>query len=170
MAVTGTVGAPAVLLWAAGVFWTLGYDTIYGHQDREGDRRIGVKSTALLFGRATPWWVAAFDPWLPRPAGRRHGTHRAFSVHLYLGALTEQVRPDPDEITDVVFVDPPEPAERLAQDLFPARFRTVLQAAHHTVEDATGASWLDLFHLDSSIGSGAVAPPCPVRTANAPPR
>ncbi|GID32185.1 4-hydroxybenzoate octaprenyltransferase [Paractinoplanes brasiliensis] len=59
-AVTGTIGAPAVLLWAAGVFWTLGYDTIYGHQDREDDRRIGVKSTSLLFGRATAGWVAVF--------------------------------------------------------------------------------------------------------------
>lgn len=59
-AVTGTIGAPAVLLWAAGVFWTLGYDTIYGHQDREDDRRVGVKSTSLLFGRATTLWVALF--------------------------------------------------------------------------------------------------------------
>ncbi|MCM4084309.1 4-hydroxybenzoate octaprenyltransferase [Paractinoplanes hotanensis] len=59
-AVTGTIEAPAVLLWTAGVFWTLGYDTIYGHQDREDDRRIGVKSTALLFDRATRPWVGFF--------------------------------------------------------------------------------------------------------------
>ncbi|MBB2946471.1 4-hydroxybenzoate polyprenyl transferase [Actinoplanes lutulentus] len=59
-AVTGTIGKPAVLLWAAGVFWTLGYDTIYGHQDREDDRRIGVKSTALLLDRATRPWVGLF--------------------------------------------------------------------------------------------------------------
>jgi 4-hydroxybenzoate polyprenyl transferase len=58
LAVTGTIATPAVLLWAGAVFWTLGYDTIYGHQDREDDRRIGVKSTSLLFGTATRGWVA----------------------------------------------------------------------------------------------------------------
>ena len=41
---------PAVfLMYGAGVFWTLGYDTIYGHMDKEDDIHIGIKSTALLF-------------------------------------------------------------------------------------------------------------------------
>jgi 4-hydroxybenzoate polyprenyltransferase len=40
----------AVLLYAAGIAWTLYYDTIYAHQDREDDALIGVKSTARLFG------------------------------------------------------------------------------------------------------------------------
>ena len=41
---------PPLLLYAAGIAWTLFYDTIYAHQDREDDALIGVKSTARLFG------------------------------------------------------------------------------------------------------------------------
>ena len=41
---------PALLLYAAGIAWTLFYDTIYAHQDREDDALIGVRSTARLFG------------------------------------------------------------------------------------------------------------------------
>jgi 4-hydroxybenzoate polyprenyltransferase len=41
---------PTVTLYLACVLWTLGYDTIYAIQDREGDARIGIKSTALLLG------------------------------------------------------------------------------------------------------------------------
>ena len=52
-AVTGTLSLSAVLLYAGGVFWTLGYDTIYAHQDREDDALIGVKSSALRLGRKT---------------------------------------------------------------------------------------------------------------------
>ena len=46
----GEVRLPAVLLYGAGIAWTLFYDTIYAHQDREDDALIGVKSTARLFG------------------------------------------------------------------------------------------------------------------------
>jgi 4-hydroxybenzoate polyprenyltransferase len=58
-AVTGGIEAPALLLYAAGIFWTLGYDTIYAHQDKEDDALIGVKSSALLLGSSTrPWlWI-----------------------------------------------------------------------------------------------------------------
>jgi 4-hydroxybenzoate polyprenyltransferase len=59
-AATGGLGLPALLLYAAGFFWTLGYDTIYAHQDKEDDALIGVKSTALLLGRATPRWLVVF--------------------------------------------------------------------------------------------------------------
>jgi 4-hydroxybenzoate polyprenyltransferase len=54
---SGTLGLPALLLWAGGVAWTLFYDTIYAHQDKEDDALIGVKSTARLFGdaRTKPW-------------------------------------------------------------------------------------------------------------------
>ena len=52
----GTIGAPAWCLFAATVCWAIGYDTIYALQDREDDRRIGVKSSALLFGPST--WIA----------------------------------------------------------------------------------------------------------------
>jgi len=49
-----------VLLYGAGIAWTLFYDTIYAHQDKEDDALIGVKSTARLFGVATPRWLAGF--------------------------------------------------------------------------------------------------------------
>ena len=46
----GRISLSAALLYLAGVFWTLGYDTIYAHQDREDDLRVGVKSTAIFWG------------------------------------------------------------------------------------------------------------------------
>jgi len=52
----GDIEAPAWCLYAATVCWAIGYDTIYALQDREDDRRIGVKSSALLFGSST--WIA----------------------------------------------------------------------------------------------------------------
>ncbi len=59
-AVTGNLDIPAVTLYAAGLFWTLGYDTIYAHQDREEDMLIGVKSSALVLGEWTRPAVAFF--------------------------------------------------------------------------------------------------------------
>jgi len=59
-AVTGTVPTAAWLLWLGGILWTLGYDTIYAHQDKEDDIRIGVKSTALKLGDATGKWLVFF--------------------------------------------------------------------------------------------------------------
>ena len=50
----------ALLLYAGGISWTLAYDTIYAHQDKEDDVLIGVKSTALLFGANTKPWLAGF--------------------------------------------------------------------------------------------------------------
>ena len=47
-------------LYLAGIFWTLGYDTIYAHQDRSDDLNIGIKSTAILFGEKTKYWVTLF--------------------------------------------------------------------------------------------------------------
>ncbi|HIB54705.1 MAG TPA: 4-hydroxybenzoate polyprenyltransferase [Nitrospirales bacterium] len=55
-AVRGTLELPAILIFFATVFWAIGYDTIYAIQDQEDDRRIGVGSSALLFGRFT--WLA----------------------------------------------------------------------------------------------------------------
>ncbi len=50
-AVTGGVDISAFLLYAGALFWTIGYDTIYAHQDKEDDALIGIKSTALKFGK-----------------------------------------------------------------------------------------------------------------------
>ncbi|HEX4408673.1 MAG TPA: 4-hydroxybenzoate octaprenyltransferase [Xanthobacteraceae bacterium] len=49
----GRLDWPALLLYAGSISWVIGYDTIYAHQDREDDALIGIKSTALLFGRRT---------------------------------------------------------------------------------------------------------------------
>jgi 4-hydroxybenzoate polyprenyltransferase len=57
---TGSLGSPALLLYAAGIAWTLFYDTIYAHQDTEDDALIGVKSTARLFGDRTVAWLRRF--------------------------------------------------------------------------------------------------------------
>jgi 4-hydroxybenzoate polyprenyltransferase len=51
---------PAVLLYLGGIAWTLAYDTIYAHQDKEDDVLIGVKSTALKFGAASLSWIGGF--------------------------------------------------------------------------------------------------------------
>jgi 4-hydroxybenzoate polyprenyltransferase len=59
-AVRGSIGVTAVLAYAAGVMWTLAYDTIYAHQDKEDDARIGVKSLALKFNDRPRKWVAIF--------------------------------------------------------------------------------------------------------------
>ena len=56
----GTVNWSALALYAAGIVWTLYYDTIYAHQDREDDALIGVKSTARLFGQNSRAWLWGF--------------------------------------------------------------------------------------------------------------
>ena len=49
---TGSLPAAAWLLYIANLLWTVGYDTYYAMTDREDDLKIGVKSTAILFGDA----------------------------------------------------------------------------------------------------------------------
>jgi 4-hydroxybenzoate polyprenyltransferase len=50
-ACTGDVPGVAWLLFAANVCWSVAYDTAYAMVDRDDDLRVGVKSTAILFGR-----------------------------------------------------------------------------------------------------------------------
>ncbi|XP_021730901.1 4-hydroxybenzoate polyprenyltransferase, mitochondrial-like [Chenopodium quinoa] len=60
-AVRGSLDPFVVLpLYLSGVCWTLVYDTIYAHQDKEDDLKVGVKSTALRFGDLTKEWVTGF--------------------------------------------------------------------------------------------------------------
>ena len=59
-AVQGSLAWPPLALYLGGIFWTLAYDTIYAHQDREDDVLIGVKSTALQFGDNTRRWLIGF--------------------------------------------------------------------------------------------------------------
>ncbi len=60
MAVRGDLAWPPVVLYAAGVLWTLGYDTIYAHQDKADDIKVGVKSLALRLGSHTRTWLWGF--------------------------------------------------------------------------------------------------------------
>jgi 4-hydroxybenzoate polyprenyltransferase len=79
-AVTGELAVPAMIAYAAGFFWTLGYDTIYAHQDKEDDAIVGVRSSALALGERTKpalvgfyavtvallgvaAWTAGLGPW-----------------------------------------------------------------------------------------------------------
>jgi 4-hydroxybenzoate polyprenyltransferase len=59
-AVAGALGMPALLLYAGGIAWTLGYDTIYAHQDKEDDALVGVKSSARRLGDRTRPALLAF--------------------------------------------------------------------------------------------------------------
>lgn len=60
VAVSGTLDWPAVCLYLAGICWTIGYDTIYAHQDIEDDVKIGVRSTAIRFGEHNRLWISGF--------------------------------------------------------------------------------------------------------------
>ncbi|MCB1464805.1 MAG: 4-hydroxybenzoate octaprenyltransferase [Nitratireductor sp.] len=50
---TGQLGLAPLALYLGSIFWVIGYDTIYAHQDIEDDALVGVKSTARLFGENT---------------------------------------------------------------------------------------------------------------------
>ena len=53
----GSLSLAPVALYIAAIAWTIGYDTIYAHQDKEDDALIGVRSTARLFGEKTAQWL-----------------------------------------------------------------------------------------------------------------
>jgi 4-hydroxybenzoate polyprenyltransferase len=98
----GRLSAGAVLLYASGVFWTLGYDTIYAIQDLEDDALAGVKSSARRLGAKAPQAVMGFYLLAVacafvagRSAGLGLGFHVAlfaFAIHLALQA--RRVRTD----------------------------------------------------------------------------
>ncbi len=48
-AITNNVSAEIIILYTSAIFWTLGYDTVYGTQDVVDDEIIGVKSTSVKF-------------------------------------------------------------------------------------------------------------------------
>ncbi|MES2860570.1 MAG: UbiA family prenyltransferase [Pseudomonadota bacterium] len=60
VALRGELSFAVVLLWVGGVFWTLGYDTIYALQDIEDDAMVGVKSSARRLGKDVRRGVAIF--------------------------------------------------------------------------------------------------------------
>jgi 4-hydroxybenzoate polyprenyltransferase len=88
-AVADVLELPALLLYASGFFWTLAYDTIYAHQDKEDDEIIGIKSTARLLGEKSRLWVSAFyfiNMILLTMAGFASGAGILFFVTLLPGA------------------------------------------------------------------------------------
>lgn len=58
--VAGSLDIKAFMLYAACFFWTMGYDTIYAHQDKVDDSMIGIGSAALYFGKNTKLAVGIF--------------------------------------------------------------------------------------------------------------
>ena len=95
-AIKGSIGLPALALYAGCVFWTVGYDTIYAHQDKEDDAMLGLGSTALKFGDDTVSFVGgmyalAGGMWLV--AGALAGAHLVyfFAVVLVFLQMSWQV-------------------------------------------------------------------------------
>ena len=89
-AVTDGLALPALALYVGSVLWTIGYDTIYAHQDKEDDVTVGVKSTALRFGEETPRWLAGFYAGavvLWGAAGLLAGAGAVFLLALALAAV-----------------------------------------------------------------------------------
>ncbi len=84
------LSTPAFLLYAAAIAWTVGYDTIYAHQDKEDDALLGLKSTALKFGPRTKPWLAVFYSltlFLLVLAGITAGAGWPFFIGLSLASL-----------------------------------------------------------------------------------
>ncbi len=59
-AVYGALDPAAIVLYAGCVLWTIGYDTIYAHQDAQDDALLGLRSTALKFGTNSHNWIGGF--------------------------------------------------------------------------------------------------------------
>ncbi len=92
----GSLSWPVVPLYAAAIFWILGYDTIYAHQDREDDALIGVKSTARLFGDKTrPFLLVCYGATILLLAVAMVGAHLSvigiLALALPAGLLARQI-------------------------------------------------------------------------------
>jgi len=105
-AAAGALTWPPALLYAGGIFWTLGYDTIYAHQDKDDDALIGVKSSALALGRRTRPFLFVFygvAALLWAAAARAAGLGWPFWIGLGLAAfhmIWQAARVDIDDPSD----------------------------------------------------------------------
>ncbi len=91
-AVTGSLTWPPVLLYLGGILWTLGYDTIYAHQDKEDDARLGLKSSALALGERTrPWLIAFYAGAVALWAAAGSSLHPGLWYRLALAAAAVQL-------------------------------------------------------------------------------
>ncbi|MFP3035766.1 MAG: 4-hydroxybenzoate octaprenyltransferase [Wolbachia sp.] len=59
-AIKNQISIGPILFYVGCIFWTLSYDTIYAHQDKKDDEKLGMKSTALYFGDTTKSWLKRF--------------------------------------------------------------------------------------------------------------
>lgn len=89
-AIEGSLGWPAIALYIGCVAWTVGYDTIYAHQDKEDDAMLGLGSTAIWFGKNTVSYVGtlyavAIIFWLV--AGALAGAHLVYFTAVTLVSL-----------------------------------------------------------------------------------
>jgi 4-hydroxybenzoate polyprenyltransferase len=88
---TGELPVVAWVLFLAGVLWTTAYDTIYAMVDREDDLVIGIRSSAILFGRADRLIVAGLQAGalvLLGLAGSLEGLGRWYWLGLAIATLT----------------------------------------------------------------------------------
>ena len=91
-AVAGRFELPALLLWLGGIFWVIGYDTLYAVQDIEDDALVGVKSSAralgdrvrlgvgICYALALLGWAAAI--WAVRPQPLALAALLPAAIHL----------------------------------------------------------------------------------------
>ena len=88
-AARGTIEPPAWWLFGATICWAIAYDTIYALQDREDDRRIGVKSSALFFGDAVPAAVgSSWEEWYSAWSWPDNRPVCGWSIYLMLALLS----------------------------------------------------------------------------------
>tara|TARA_Y100000590_G_C15654542_1_gene990107 strand:+ start:134 stop:913 length:780 start_codon:yes stop_codon:yes gene_type:complete len=59
-AAKGNFDNQSLVLYLACIFWTLGYDTIYALQDKEDDKKIGIKSLAIYLEKNIKFWISLF--------------------------------------------------------------------------------------------------------------
>lgn len=87
---TGAVPRMAWLLFIAGLLWTMAYDTMYAMVDREDDRKLGIRSSAILFGDADRFIIgimqlmSLFALWL---AGRELELGSWYGLGLAVAAI-----------------------------------------------------------------------------------
>jgi 4-hydroxybenzoate polyprenyltransferase len=109
-AIKGSLTAPPLLLYLAGIAWTLGYDTIYAHQDKEDDALLGLKSTALKLGaRSGPWLYGFYGVALALLAAS--GAALGIGPLFYLGLLAGGLQ----LLWQVVAIDLDDPDDCLAK-------------------------------------------------------
>jgi 4-hydroxybenzoate polyprenyltransferase len=107
--VTGKIEPATWYLWGATIFWTLGFDTVYAMSDREDDRRIGVNSTALFFGKYVAIAIGvsyALTVGLLAFLGKIMGLQASFWVTLVIatgGWIWQYVRLQPPTIPSPVY-------------------------------------------------------------------